>query len=167
MTSYEKGLLELDRRSAPLSADVEPAYKPRYQKNHRLDNSVAAGGGLVTDEFGNQVPHYWGHRERLRQRFLKGGSDAVAEYEVLEMILFNAIQRIDVKPLAKRLLAEFGNLNGVVAASESRILKVEGATSKVVFQLEKTPLSPIRFMEPAQSIMCRSIQESLPNGRWN
>lgn len=80
-------------------------------------------------------PHYWGHRERLRQRFLAGGHDGLPEYELLEMVLFNAIGRIDVKPLAKELLATFGDLNGVIAASEHRLLKVPGTTPKVWFQL--------------------------------
>ena len=57
------------------------------------------------------------------------------EYELLELLLFNAIQRIDVKPLAKRLLAEFGDLNGVIAASLHRILKVEGANDRVYYHL--------------------------------
>ncbi|MCB1372154.1 MAG: DNA repair protein RadC [Rhodobacteraceae bacterium] len=80
-------------------------------------------------------PHYWGHRERLRQRFLTGGHAAMPEYELLELVLFNAIPRIDVKPLAKTLLATFGDLNGVVAASEHRLLQVPGATPKLFFQL--------------------------------
>ena len=80
-------------------------------------------------------PHYWGHRERLRQRFLAGGHAAMPEYELLELLLFNAIDRRDVKPLAKALLAAFGDLNGVVAASEHRLLQVPGATSKVWLQL--------------------------------
>ena len=80
-------------------------------------------------------PHYWGHRERLRQRFLAGGHAAMPEYELLELLLFNAIERIDVKPLAKALLAAFGDLNGVIAASEHRLLQVPGTTPKVWLQL--------------------------------
>ena len=80
-------------------------------------------------------PHYWGHRERLRQRFLAGGHAAMPEYELLELLLFNAIDRIDVKPLAKALLAAFGDLNGVVAASEHRLMQVPGTTPKVWLQL--------------------------------
>ncbi|WP_442885304.1 RadC family protein [Amaricoccus sp.] len=80
-------------------------------------------------------PHYWGHRERLRQRFLTGGHAAMPEYELLELVLFNAIPRIDVKPLAKTLLATFGDLNGVIAASEHRLMQVPGATPKLYFQL--------------------------------
>jgi DNA repair protein RadC len=50
-------------------------------------------------------PHYLGHRERLRDRFRKGGADALGEYELLELILFRAMPRRDVKPLAKALIA--------------------------------------------------------------
>jgi DNA repair protein RadC len=81
-------------------------------------------------------PHYWGHRERLRQRFLAGGHAAMPEYELLELLLFNAIPRVDVKPLAKALLATFGDLNGVVAASEHRLLQVPGTTPRVYLQLK-------------------------------
>jgi DNA repair protein RadC len=80
-------------------------------------------------------PHYWGHHDRLRQRFLAGGHAAMPEYELLELLLFNAIERIDVKPLAKSLLAAFGDLNGVVAASEHRLMQVPGTTPKVWLQL--------------------------------
>ncbi|WP_245749223.1 RadC family protein [Jannaschia pohangensis] len=90
---------------------------------------------MVRDADGAQRPHYWGHRERLRGRFLSGGHQAMPEYELLELMLFNAIPRIDVKPLAKRLLLAFGDLNGVVAASERNILRVEGATDRVFLQL--------------------------------
>jgi DNA repair protein RadC len=81
-------------------------------------------------------PHYWGHRQRLRERFLGGGHASMPEYELLELVLFNAIPRIDVKPLAKALLATFGDLNGVVAASEHRLLQVPGTTDKVYLQLK-------------------------------
>jgi DNA repair protein RadC len=80
-------------------------------------------------------PHYWGHRERLRQRFLSGGHAAMPEYELLELLLFNAIDRRDVKPFAKAMLAAFGDLNGVVAASEHRLMQVPGATPRVWLQL--------------------------------
>ncbi|WP_340109369.1 RadC family protein [Pikeienuella sp. HZG-20] len=79
-------------------------------------------------------PHYWGHRERLRQRFLKSAGVGQPDYEILELILFNAISRIDVKPLAKQLLAEFGDLNGVISAPAPRLLRMEGVTEKVVIQ---------------------------------
>ena len=52
-------------------------------------------------------PHYHGHRDRLRSRFRESGSDALADYELLELILFRALPRRDVKPLAKALMAKF------------------------------------------------------------
>ena len=55
------------------------------------------------------APHYLDHRQRLRARFLDGGADAMPDYEILELVLFAAIPRRDVKPLAKTLIAHFGN----------------------------------------------------------
>ena len=51
-----------------------------------------------------------GHRDRLRTRFLTAGADALQDYEILEMLLFTALPRRDVKPLAKALLRNFGSL---------------------------------------------------------
>jgi DNA repair protein RadC len=130
-----KGLLELEARLPPPDARLQPASAPAFRRTGRLSPGAAAGGGFVRGADGQERPHYWGHRERLRQRFLSGGHDAMPEYEILELLLFNAVPRIDVKPLAKRLLAEFGDLNGVVAASRHRVLAVEGATPKVHLQL--------------------------------
>ena len=50
-------------------------------------------------------PHYHGHREWLRGRFREAGSDALSDYELLELVLFRAIPQRDVKPLAKALIA--------------------------------------------------------------
>lgn len=130
-----RGLDELEARLPPAGATTTRASEPRYRPTDRLKPSAAAGGGLVRGEDGQQRPHYWGHRERLRQRFLSGGHPAMPEYELLEMLLFNAIPRIDTKPLAKRLLAAFGDLNGVIAAPQARLLEVEGATDKVYYHL--------------------------------
>ena len=131
----ERGLLELEARSIPIEARQAPVPAETYRRTDRLSSEASAGGGLVADGEGGKRPHYWGHRERLRERFLTGGHKAMPEYELLELMLFNAIPRIDVKPLAKRLLAAFGDLNGVVAATEAQILRVDGATSKVFLQL--------------------------------
>jgi len=70
--------------------------------------------------------HYLGHRQRLRERFLKGGSQALADYELLELILFLAIPQRDVKPLAKQLLKEFGTIQGVLTADMARLQSVKG-----------------------------------------
>jgi DNA repair protein RadC len=73
-----------------------------------------------------EKPHHDGHRDRLRQRFLKSGVEGVADYELLELLLFSAIPRRDVKPLAKQLIATFGGLSGVMGASLSELQKVKG-----------------------------------------
>src|SRR3954467_11194182 len=64
--------------------------------------------------------HYHGHRDRLRQRFLEGGEEAVADYELLELLLFFSIYRRDTKPVAKEMLKAFGSLGGVLAAEPGR-----------------------------------------------
>ncbi len=130
-----KGLYDLAAKTTPATIDATPTFGPGYKYRKRLSPEAAAGGGLVKSKDGTERPHYWGHRERLRDRFLSGGHEATPDYELLELLLFNAIPRIDVKPLAKRLLATFGDLNGVVAASEHRISQVEGADRLVYFQL--------------------------------
>lgn len=66
-------------------------------------------------------PHYHGHRQRLRDRFMEAGSNGLPDYELLELILFQCIPRIDVKPIAKQLLETFGSLGGVLAASPERL----------------------------------------------
>jgi DNA repair protein RadC len=65
-----------------------------------------------------------GHRERLRKRFLEGGPEALADYELLELVLFRAIPRRDVKPLAKALIARFGSFAETVAAPAARLMEV-------------------------------------------
>jgi len=69
-------------------------------------------------------PHYHGHRERLRERFREAGPAALADYELLELVLFRALPRRDVKPLAKKLLDEFGSFAEVIAAPEARLEKL-------------------------------------------
>ena len=82
------------------------------------------------------APHYHGHRERLRQRFLQGGSDALHDYEVLELILFRAIPQHDVKPLAKTLLEKFGSFSEVIAAPVERLKEVRGMGEACISELK-------------------------------
>jgi len=76
------------------------------------------------------------HRARLRQRFAEGGAAAMPDYELLELVLFRAISRQDVKPLAKRLMAEFGDFNRVMAATPERLTQVRGVGIGVVRELK-------------------------------
>ncbi|MEZ6022328.1 MAG: DNA repair protein RadC [Hyphomonadaceae bacterium] len=81
-------------------------------------------------------PHYHDHRARLRAKFDDAGADALADYELLEMMLFRTIPRKDTKPLAKALLAKFGTLAGVIAAPVQRIAEVPGAGPAVAQDLK-------------------------------
>ncbi len=80
--------------------------------------------------------HEAGHRARLRQRFLQAGQISLADYEMLELVLFRAVPQRDVKPLAKRLLEQFGDFNGVVSAPAARLGDVSGVGPAVVCELK-------------------------------
>src|SRR5437773_11346536 len=82
------------------------------------------------------APHYHGHRQRLRQRFLAAGSEAISDYEMLELILFRAIPQRDVKPLAKNLLATFGSFSEVIAAPAERLNEVDGLGEAAIAELK-------------------------------
>ena len=68
------------------------------------------------------APHYSGHRDRLRDRFLEAGDQAVPDYELLELVLFRSIPRRDVKPIAKALIAQFGTFAEVLGARKARLM---------------------------------------------
>ena len=71
-------------------------------------------------------PHYYGHRERLRERFREAGAEALSDYELLELVLFRALPRRDVKPLAKELIATFGSFAEAIAAPVSPAQRRQG-----------------------------------------
>lgn len=77
-----------------------------------------------------------GHRERLRQRILRHGATSLADYELLEVLLFAAQPRGDTKPVAKALLGEFGNFAGVVTASHEALQKVDGVGEAAIATLK-------------------------------
>ena len=76
------------------------------------------------------------HRARLRERFLTGGPDALPDYEMLDLVLFRAIPRRDVKPLARHLLEVFGDFNAVLSAPSSRLTEIDGVGEAVVTELK-------------------------------
>ena len=89
--------------------------------------------------------HYHGHRERLKKRFLEAGDDALADYELVELILFNAIPRRDVKPLAKALLKQFGSFAELAAAPVHRLREVSGVSDGVALQFKIVEAAARRF----------------------
>jgi len=80
--------------------------------------------------------HHREHRKRLRARFMRGGAEALADYELLELILFRAIPQRDVKPLAKTLIAEFGSLAQVLSAPAERLTEVDGVGDACAVELK-------------------------------
>jgi DNA repair protein RadC len=81
-------------------------------------------------------PHYHGHRQRLRERLLKSGGEALPDYELLELVLFRAFAQKDVKPLAKALIAKFGSFAEVISAPPARLKEVDGVGDAVVAELK-------------------------------
>ena len=100
------------------------------------------------------APHYHGHRQRLRQRFLAAGSDAVSDYEVLELILFRAIPQRDVKPLAKELIARFGSFPEAIAAPAERLKEVKG--------LGEAAITELKIVHAAATRLARSSVKQRP-----
>ena len=84
-----------------------------------------------------KVPSYLkDHRKRLRERFVNGGADAMPDYELLELVLFRAIPRQDVKPLARKLIETFGDFNAVVSTGAAQLMDVDGIGEAVVVELK-------------------------------
>lgn len=108
---------ELRPSSSGINTTIE------HQRYQSLAHSKSAGR-----------PHHEGHRERLQQRFLASSGAGMSDYEMLELILFNASPRVAVKPLAKALLAEFGDLNSALVAPASRLGRVRGVTENCLVQ---------------------------------
>ncbi|AGT10074.1 RadC family protein [Paracoccus aminophilus] len=105
-----------------------------------------AAPDLVTDEASptdrpsgasGKAPSYLAdHRSRLRDRFMSGGAAAMPDYELLELVLFRAIPRQDVKPLARRLLEVFGDFNRVLSANPARLADIPGIGPAVIQELK-------------------------------
>lgn len=81
-------------------------------------------------------PHYLDHRQRLRDKFEGAGPGALADYEILELLLFRVIPRRDTKPLAKALIDRFGDIAGVLGAPQRLIAEVDGAGPAVALELK-------------------------------
>jgi DNA repair protein RadC len=103
------------------------------------------------------VPHYHGHRERLRTRFLDAGAAAVSDYELLELVLFRAIPRRDVKPLAKELLKRFGSFAEVIAAPRPLLGEMLGEAA----------IAELKIVEAAaQRMVSGEVSRKEPLSSW-
>lgn len=121
--------------------DRRNAGRPRApEKTSETD----AGQGSF---FETAQPSHAGHRNRLRERFRKGGADPLPDYELLELVLFRAIPRRDTKNLAKELIARFGSFAEVVNAPEHRLKEVRDVGDAVVTELKLIRAAALRLIK--------------------
>jgi DNA repair protein RadC len=102
--------------------------------------------------------HRSGHRQRLKDRFVNAGPEALPDYELLELVLFNAISRRDTKPMAKRLIERFGSFAEAINAPPERLKEVEGVGEAAILQLKLVRAAALRLMQGG--IMQRPILAS-------
>ncbi|MEM9170693.1 MAG: DNA repair protein RadC [Pseudomonadota bacterium] len=91
--------------------------------------------------------HAHGHRERLRERFRSAGADGLHDYELLELVLFRAIPRRDVKPLAKSLIATFGGFAETLAAPTPRLLEIKGVSEAVATEFKIVQAAAVKLTQ--------------------
>jgi DNA repair protein RadC len=103
------------------------------------------------------------HRERLRSRFLAADAESFADYELLELLLFYSVDRVDVKPLAKQLLHDFGSLGGVLAAAPERLRKYPriGDRTVVHFRAIREAMRRLLYAEVVDRPVVSSWQQLL------
>lgn len=104
-------------------------------------------------------PHFLGHRERLKQRFIDGGAAALQDYELLELILFEALPRRDTKPVAKALLKRFGSFSEVLAAPDAQLMEIAGVGERTAHHLKL-------FLAAAQRFARDAVKESPLLDSW-
>ena len=104
--------------------------------------------------------HFLGHRARLKQKFREKGSNALADYELLELLLFRSIPRRDTKPLAKKLMQEFGSFSEVLNAHPTRLAEVSGMGEATVtdFQIIKAV---------TETLLAGNVKERPLLGSWS
>ncbi len=103
--------------------------------------------------------HYHGHRERLRARLREAGPAALADYELLELVLFRALPQRDVKPLAKALLTRFGSFPEAISAEPHRLAEVKGMGPSAIAEFKIVEAAAQRFAKGA-------VKKRLPMGSW-
>ena len=106
------------------------------------------------------APHYHGHRDRLRQRFMEGGAKALQDYELLELVLFRILPRRDTKPIAKAMLDRFGSFSEALSAPPHLLEEIEG--------LGPTAIADLKVIQAAAQRFSRDQINKKPMlGSWN
>lgn len=113
---------------------------------------------LISNEQFDRTPHYFGHRQRLRERFLSMDQSNLPDYELVEMLLGLAQPRKDVKPLAKRLLWLFKSFNGIIGAEIGQLRAVGGIGDSSIAMFKVIHESVCRILK--KSIMDRPLMNN-------
>ena len=156
--------------SAEAGGDTKAPHRRREPRRNQLHEAGAPTLALglprppadpvAPEAFESETPHYHGHRARLRSRLREAGPGALAEYELLELILFRAIPRRDVKPLAKSLVARFGSFAEVIAADPRRLAEIDGMSAGAI--------SEFKIVEAAAQCFAKGVvKKRLPMGSWS
>jgi len=125
-----------------------PGLSERLPLPGSHDGAQPGSGGAA------EVPHFHGHRQRLRTRFLSAGADALADYELIELILFRAIPQRDLKPLAKALIGRFGSFAEAISAPVERLREIEG--------LGEAAIAELKIVQAAASRLARGQVQKKP-----
>lgn len=115
----------------------------------RSDATKGSSGAAAPGMEEAPLPHYHGHRQRLRDRFMEAGDHALADYELMELLLFRAIPRRDVKPLAKALIERFGSFAEAVAARPEHLREIAGLPEGAIVELKLTEAAARRLTRGA------------------
>ncbi|SDB14963.1 DNA repair protein RadC [Agrobacterium fabrum] len=137
------------KRPAPPPADLSPTSGFEAGEGDLFDGADERGffaeprsapkkaaRAVTATEQEADAAHYHGHRDRLRTRYRDGGDAALADYELLELLLFRLIPRRDTKPIAKALIARFGTLGSVLGAPLPLLQEVKGVGEAVALDLK-------------------------------
>ena len=114
--------------------------RPKAGTARPIADTASAPDGVNGD-----APDYLDHRRRVREKFLNTGADALADYELLELVLFGPIPRRDVKPLAKALIRRFGSFADTIAAPPERLREISGVGDAVVAALKTVEAAALRL----------------------
>ncbi|MBP0439826.1 RadC family protein [Tianweitania sediminis] len=145
----EKFFRELGLARGPLAGRAVPAFPPEDEAEATSAPPKAQPEEVVFVPADDTKPDHLGHRERVRKRFATVGGEAFQDYELLELLLFNALPRRDTKAIAKRLLREFKTFAEVLGAPYHQLAEVEGVGPGAAIHLKAMAAGAQRLVRGA------------------
>ncbi len=129
-----------------IKATDEQTTNPEAPLHSAADTAAAKATAAQNGGQADDKPHHLGHRDRLRTRFVEGGGEALADYELIEMLLFLGIPRKDTKPLAKDLIKHFKSYEAVLATDYDDLAAFKGMTKNAAVALKLVQASAHRML---------------------